>query len=405
MNYNVKTIRNDFTVLNQNVNGKPLVYLDNSATTQKPKQVINRITDYYLKDNSNVHRGVHKLSQIATEAYENARQYVADFINAEKSTEIIFTRGTTESINLLATVLEPWVTAGDEIIISAMEHHSNLVPWQQLCNKQHAKLKVIPIDMKGNLDLGFLKKMINPHTKLLSITHISNVLGTINPVKEIVDIAHNAGVPVLIDGAQGISHALVDVKKIGADFYAFSGHKIYAPMGIGVLYGRETWLRRLPPYQFGGEMIDQVSFEKTTFNVLPYKYEAGTPNVEGALGLETALQYISKIGMENIIKHENELLKKATQKLLEIEGMRIIGDANDKAAVLSFIVNGIHPYDLGTLLDQMGIAVRTGHHCAQPLVDYFGIPGTVRASFAIYNTMEEVNIFAEAVEKAVQMLR
>ena len=405
MNYPIDAIRENFPILNQQINGNPLIYFDNSATTQKPVQVIERISNYYLKENSNVHRGVHHLSQVATEAYENARQYVADYIHAEERSEIVFTRGTTEAINLLATALIPWIDAGDEVIVSLMEHHSNLVPWQQVCEHRKAKLKVLPMDLDGNLDLEMLKKMLNPQTKLLAITHISNVLGTINPVKEIVEIAHQAGVPVLIDGAQGIAHAKVDVQAIDADFYAFSGHKIYAPMGIGVLYGRKTWLRRLPPYQFGGEMIDQVSFEKTTFNVLPYKYEAGTPNVEGALGLEAALRFVSEIGMENIESHENSLLKRATERLQEIEGMRIIGHAKEKAAVLSFVVNGIHPYDLGTLLDQMGVAVRTGHHCAQPLVDYLCIPGTVRASFAMYNTKEEVDAFAESMKKAVGMLR
>ncbi len=404
-NYPVEKIRNDFPVLSQDINGKPLVYLDNGATTQKPVAVINRISEYYLKENSNVHRGVHHLSQVATGLYENARQYIANYINAEESSEIIFTRGTTEAINLLATALRPWVNAGDEIVVSVMEHHSNMVPWQQLCFERKAKLKVIPMDMEGNLDLDMLAKMLNPKTKLVAVTHISNVLGTVNPVKEIIDIAHNAGVPVLLDGAQGIAHEVVDVRELSADFYAFSGHKIYAPMGIGVLYGRKTWLRRLPPYQFGGEMIDQVSFERTTFNELPYKYEAGTPNVEGALGLEAALRYVSETGMENIVRHEEELLRLAEKGLEETDGMRIIGKANKKAAVLSFVVNGIHPYDLGTLLDQMGIAVRTGHHCAQPLMDYLGIPGTVRASFAMYNTKEDVNAFVKTVEKAVEMLR
>ena len=401
----LQQIRKDFPILNQQVNGKPLVYLDNAATTQKPLAVIQRISDYYLKENSNVHRGVHHLSQMATEAYENARSYVAKYIHAEESNEIIFTRGTTESINLLANVLSPWIQAGDEIIISGMEHHSNLVPWQQLCERNRARLKVLPVDLDGTLDLNFLEKMLTPQVKLLAITHISNVLGTVNPVKEIVRIAHNKGVPVLLDGAQGIAHAKVDVQDLGVDFYAFSGHKIYAPMGIGVLYGRFTWLRRLPPYQFGGEMIDQVSFEKTTFNELPYKYEAGTPNVAGALGLEAALRYVEQTGLDSIFEHEDKLLRYATEKLEKVDGIRIIGHAKEKAAVLSFLVNGIHPFDLGTLLDQMGIAVRTGHHCAQPLMDFYGIPGTVRASFAMYNTLEEVDIFVDAVKKAVGMLQ
>ncbi len=405
MAYSVNNVRNDFPLLLRKVDGKPLVYLDNGATTQKPAAVIERITKYYLEENSNVHRGAHRLSQLATDAYENARSYVADFINAGESSEVIFTKGTTESINLLSTVLEPWVTPGDEIVVSAMEHHSNLVPWQQLCIKRKAKLKILPVDLQGNLDLEMLNKILNHKTKLLAVTHISNVLGTVNPVKQIVKIAHDAGVPVLIDGAQGIAHAEVDVKDLGVDFYVFSGHKVYAPMGIGVLYGRKTWLRRLPPYQYGGEMIDRVSFEETTFNQLPYKYEAGTPNVEGAIALEAALKYLKSAGKEKVFDHESKLLTAAEERLKNIEGVRIIGNAHNKAAVLSFVVNGIHHYDLGTLLDKMGVAVRTGHHCAQPLMDFLGLRGTVRASFAMYNTLEDVDIFAVALEKAVNMLR
>ena len=401
----INKIRKDFPILNQKVNGNPLVYLDNAATTQKPLAVIQRISDYYLKENSNVHRGVHHLSQMATEAYENARRFVADFIHAEESKEIIFTRGTTESINLLATVFIPFLQAGDEIVVSGMEHHSNMVPWQQLCEKNKARLKVLPVAPIGTLNLDSLKELLTPQVKLLAVTHLSNVLGTVNPVKEIVRIAHEKGVPVLLDGAQGIAHTKVDVQDLGVDFYAFSGHKIYAPMGIGVLYGRSAWLRRLPPYQFGGEMIDQVSFEKTTFNELPYKYEAGTPNVAGALGLEAALRYVNETGLENILKHEDALLHYATKKLENIDGMRIIGQTKDKAAVISFLIHGVHPFDLGTLLDQMGIAVRTGHHCVQPLMDFYCIPGTVRASFGLYNTIEEVDNFTKAVEKAVSMLR
>ncbi len=401
----INRIRKDFPILDQKVNGQPLVYFDNAATTQKPLAVIQRISDYYLKENSNVHRGVHHLSQVATEAYENARKYVADFINAKESKEIIFTRGTTESINLLATVFAPRIQAGDEIVVSGMEHHSNMVPWQQLCQKNEALLKVLQVAPDGTLSLSALRKLLTPQVKMLAVTHLSNVLGTVNPVKEIVQIAHEKGVPVLLDGAQGIAHTKVDVQDLDVDFYAFSGHKIYAPMGIGVLYGRSAWLQKLPPYQFGGEMIDEVSFEETTFNELPYKYEAGTPNVAGALGLEAALRYVSETGLDNIFKHEDSLLRYATERLENIEGMRIIGRAKDKAAVISFLIHGIHPFDLGTLLDQMGIAVRTGHHCVQPLMDYYCIPGTVRASFAMYNTMEEVDTFAEAMRKAVRMLR
>ncbi|MBN2615688.1 MAG: cysteine desulfurase [Bacteroidales bacterium] len=405
MPFPVEKIRADFPVLNQQVHDKPLVYLDNAATTQKPVQVINRLSDYYLKENSNVHRGVHLLSQKATEDYEKARTTIAQYINAADSKEIIFTRGTTESVNLLATVLEEWIQPGDAILVSAMEHHSNLVPWQQLCKRRNADLKIVPVNDKGELDLEFLKKKLNPQVKLVAVNHISNVLGTINPVKEIVKMAHDAGVPVLIDGAQALAHTKVDVQEIGADFYAFSGHKVYAPMGIGVLYGRETWMRRLPPYQFGGEMIDRVSFDEVTFNELPYKYEAGTPNVGGALALESALQYVQNLGIEAIRKHEDVLLEKATHQLMKINGMRIIGEAKDKTAVLSFLVDGVHPYDLGTLLDQMGVAVRTGYHCAEPLMQHMGISGTVRASFALYNTEQEVDIFTESVLKAVNMLR
>jgi cysteine desulfurase/selenocysteine lyase len=405
MNFPVDEIRKDFPVLDQKVNGKPLVYFDNAATTQKPLAVINRISDYYLKENSNVHRGVHHLSQLATEAYENARESVRKFIHAGSKREIIFTRGTTESINMTATIVESRIDEGDEILVTAMEHHSNFVPWQQLCLRKKAHLKIVPVSAQGVMDMDFLKKALNPKVKILAVTHISNVLGTINPVKEIVKLAHEKGIPVVVDGAQGIVHANVDVQDLDADFYAFSGHKIYGPMGIGVLYGRESWLNSLPPYQYGGEMIEKVSFDVTTFNHLPYKYEAGTPNVAGALGLEAALHYIDNLGMKNIIEHEDRLLKLATEKLSQINGMKFVGEAPEKTATISFLVEGIHPYDLGTLLDQMGIAVRTGHHCADPLMDFYGIPGTVRASFALYNTEDEVNRLVEATRKAVNMLR
>jgi cysteine desulfurase/selenocysteine lyase len=405
MNFPVDEIRKDFPVLDQKVNGKPLVYFDNAATTQKPLAVINRISDYYLKENSNVHRGVHHLSQLATEAYENARESVRKFIHAGSKREIIFTRGTTESINMTATIVESRIDEGDEILVTAMEHHSNFVPWQQLCLRKKAHLKIVPVSAQGVMDMDFLKKALNPKVKILAVTHISNVLGTINPVKEVVKLAHEKGIPVVVDGAQGIVHANVDVQDLDADFYAFSGHKIYGPMGIGVLYGRESWLNSLPPYQYGGEMIEKVSFDVTTFNHLPYKYEAGTPNVAGALGLEAALHYIDNLGMKNIIEHEDRLLKLATEKLSQINGMKFVGEAPEKTATISFLVEGIHPYDLGTLLDQMGIAVRTGHHCADPLMDFYGIPGTVRASFALYNTEDEVNRLVEATRKAVNMLR
>lgn len=405
MKYNINKIRADFPILSRKVNNKPLIYFDNGATTQKPRQVIERISNYYLNQNSNVHRGVHTLSEEATELFEASREYIRQFINAEESKEIIFTRGTTESINLLAAALKPWIVKSDEIVVTVMEHHSNFVPWQQLCEERGARLKIVPIERNGELDLEFLKKMINPYTKLLALTHVSNVLGTVNPVKEIIKIAKDKGVPVLLDGAQAIAHTKVDVQDLNCDFYAFSGHKAYAPMGIGVLYGKFNWMRRLPPYQFGGEMIDEVTFEKTTFNELPYKYEAGTPNVEGALALETALRYINETGIEAIGRHEEALLKYAEKKLLEIDGVRIIGTAAHKSGALSFVVEGTHPYDVGLLLNKFGIAVRTGHHCAQPLIDFLGLPGTVRASFAMYNTIEEVDVFADALTKVVSMLK
>ena len=405
MAFDIDKIRADFPILNRKIGGKSLVYFDNAATTQKPRQVIERISQYYLNENSNVHRGVHTLSSEATEMFEASREYIRQFINAEESKEIIFTRGTTESINLLATALKPWIIKGDEILVTAMEHHSNFVPWQQLCEERGAKLKIVPVERNGELDMEFLEKMMNPLTKLLAITHISNVLGTVNPVKKIIKIAKDKGIPVLIDGAQAIAHTKVDVQDLGCDFYAFSGHKVYAPMGIGVLYAKSNWMRRLPPYQFGGEMIDEVTFEKTTFNELPYKYEAGTPNVEGALALEAALRYINNTGIDAIGEHESKLIAYAEKRIMEIEGVRIIGNAKDKAGALSFVVSGTHPYDVGMLLDKMGIAVRTGHHCAQPLIDFLGLPGTVRASFAMYNTMEEVDTFIAALGKVVEMLR
>ena len=401
----IAKIREQFPILEKKVNGKPLIYFDNGATTQKPLRVINRISKYYLEENSNVHRGVHTLSAEATGKFEDAREYVRKFINAEETNEIIFTKGTTESVNLLATALKPWIVKGDEIVVTVMEHHSNFVPWQQLCEERGARLRIIPIENNGELDLETLEKLLNPYTKLLAVTHVSNVLGTVNPLKKIINIAKDKGVPVFVDGAQAIAHEKVDVRDLGCDFYAFSGHKAYAPMGVGVLYGKYNWMRRLPPYQFGGEMIESVTFEKTTFNELPYKYEAGTPNVEGVLALQEALKFIEETGVENIKQHETELLKYAEEKISEIEGVRIIGQAKEKAGALSFLVNGVHPYDVGMLLDKMGIAVRTGHHCAQPLMDYLVIPGTVRASFAVYNTKQEIDSFVEALAKVIEMLK
>lgn len=405
MIFDVKQIRKAFPVLEQKVNGKRLVYFDNAATTQKPLRVIHRVSRYYEEENSNVHRGVHHLSQVATDKFEQARRFVADYIHAQSVGEIIFTRGTTESINAVATVFSHLVNTGDEILVTAMEHHSNLVPWQQLCTRQKASLKVIPVNKKGELDIDQLGKMLTAKTKMLALAHVSNVLGTVNPVKEIVNLAHKKNIPVTIDGAQSIAHLPVDVSDMDCDFYAFSAHKAYGPMGIGVLYGKEKWLNQLPPYQFGGEMVDQVTLDKTTFNVLPYKFEAGTPNVAGALGMEAALRFIRETGIDQIRKHEDEVLGYATKQLSSINGMQLIGKAKDKTAVLSFVVNGLHPYDLGTLLDQMGVAVRTGYHCAQPVVESFGLTGTLRASFGLYNTLEEVDIFVDALKRSINMLK
>jgi cysteine desulfurase/selenocysteine lyase len=401
----ITNIRNDFPVLRQTVNGKLLVYFDNAATTQKPVQVIDRISNYYLNENSNVHRGVHELSMKATETYENARSYIAGFIHAADSSEIVFTRGTTEAINLVASSLESFISKGDEILITSMEHHSNLVPWQQLCFRKGARLVVVETQENGEIDLESFKNALTDKTRLTAFAHISNVLGTINPVKEMTRLGHEAGSAVLIDGAQALAHIPVNVQDIGCDFYAFSGHKAYAPMGIGALYGKKEWLEQLPPYQFGGEMIDQVYLDKTTFNVLPYKFEAGTPNVAGALGLEAALRYMESYGVENIRAYEDDLLALAMEELQKIDGLRIIGTAAEKTAVISFVVDGVHPYDLGTLLDKMGVAVRTGNHCAQPLVESFGLTGTVRMSLAMYNTKEEMSTFMGALQKALAMLR
>ncbi len=401
----IDQIREDFPILKRTINGKPLVYLDNAATTQKPVQVINRMVSYYKNENSNVHRGVHHLSQLATEAYESARKYIANYINAPDPKEIIFTRGTTESINLVANAFETFVNEGDEIVITSMEHHSNLVPWQQLCVRAGAGLIVISANENGELDIHQFKKVLNDRTRLVALTHISNVLGTINPVKEITRLAHEMGVPVLIDGAQAIAHIPVDVQDIDCEFYTFSGHKAYAPMGIGVLFGKSEWLEKLPPYQFGGEMIESVHFDATTFNELPYKFEAGTPNVAGALGLEAAIRYIDQYGVEHIRKYEDKLLAYATKALKQIQGVQIIGNAAEKTAVISFIVNGVHTYDLGTLLDKMGIAIRTGNHCAQPLIESYGLAGTLRMSLAMYNTKKEIDIFIDALKKVLGMLR
>lgn len=397
--------REDFKILEQSINKRPLVYLDNAATTQKPECVINAISEYYRTINSNIHRGVHHLSQLATTRFEEARESVRRYINAEHSHEVIFTRGATESINLIAnSFCRAFLQAGDEVIVSEMEHHANIVPWQIACEIAGARLKVLPFDDNGVLMLEKLEELITPKTKIISVAHISNSLGTINPIAEIIRTAHAHQIPVMIDGAQAVSHEKVDVQQLDCDFYCFSGHKMYAPMGIGVVYGKEKWLNAMPPYQGGGEMIQQVTFEKTTYNELPFKFEAGTPAVSDVIGLQTSIQYIEEIGVENILQHEQKLLQYATQQLSTIEGIRIYGTAPQKAAIISFNLEKIHPYDAGVIIDHMGVAVRTGHHCTQPVMQHFQIPGTIRASFALYNTEEEVDRLIEAVKRAQMML-
>lgn len=400
----VQSIRKDFPILDHKIYDKPLIYFDNGATTQKPRCVVEKIESGYYNVNANIHRGVHFLSQAATEAHEDARKTVQQFLNARSSNEIIFTRGTTEAINLIASSFtDECMSAGDEVIVSVMEHHSNIVPWQIQAARKGITLKVIPMNEKGELCMNTFRSLFSERTKLVSVTHVSNVLGTINPVKEITEEAHNHEVPVLIDGAQAVPHLKVDVQDLDAEFYVFSGHKIYGPTGIGVLYGKEEWLDKLPPYQGGGEMIASVSFEKTTFNELPFKFEAGTPDYIGSTALAEALRYVGRLGMDNIAAYEDELLRYATDKLNAIDGMRIFGQAAHKGAVLSFLVGNIHHYDMGMLLDRLGIAVRTGHHCAQPLMQDLGIEGTVRASFSFYNTKEEIDAFAAGIEQVRKM--
>ena len=400
----IESIRSDFPILSRQVYGKPLVYLDNAATTQKPRQVVEAMTEEYYNVNANVHRGVHFLSQQATELHEAARETVRRFIGARSTSEIIFTRGTTESINLLATCFgEACMQEGDEVIVSAMEHHSNIVPWQLLASRRDIRLRVIPMNDRGELLMEDYRQLFNDRTRLVSVAHLSNVLGTVNPVRQLIEIAHSHEVPVLVDGAQSIPHLPVDVQALDADFYVFSGHKVYGPTGVGVLYGKESWLDRLPPYQGGGEMIQSVSFERTTFNELPFKFEAGTPDYVGTTGLARALDYVSAIGMEQIATHEADLTQYAMQRLREIPGMRLFGEAADKGSVVSFLVGDIHPLDLGTLLDRLGIAVRTGHHCAEPLMRRLGIEGTVRASFALYNTRQEVDALVAGIERVRKM--
>ena len=401
----VEKIREDFPILKQKVYGKDLIYLDNAATTHKPQVVIDAIAKYYSEQNSNVHRGVHFLSDSATTLYENARKRVAEFINAKTTNEIVFVRGTTEAINLVANGYgDKFIKAGDEIIVTYLEHHSNIVPWQMLCERKNAKLKVIPVNDDGELMIDEYKKLLSEKTKIVAAGHTSNALGTKNPVREIVKYAHDAGAVVMIDGAQAVQHSKVDVQELDADFFAFSGHKVYGPTGIGVLYGKEELLNEMNPYQGGGDMIKSVTFEKTTYNELPYKFEAGTPDICGAIVLPEALEYVKKVGLENIAKYEDELLNYGTEKLKEIEGFRLIGNAKNKTGVISFLIDGIHPYDAGTILDKQGIAVRTGHHCAEPLMNRFGIPGTVRASFGMYNTKSEIDALVDGVKKAKKML-
>lgn len=401
----INKIRADFPILSETVYGKPLVYFDNAATTQKPRCVVQKIEEGYYKRNANIHRGVHFLSQEATEAHEAAREEVRAFINAKSANEIVFTRGTTEAINLVASSFGEMLQAGDEIIITQMEHHSNIVPWQLLRARRGVVLKVIPFDEKGELKLDELENLISAKTKLIACTHVANSLGTINPIKEIIQQAHAHSIPVLVDGAQSVPHIKVDVLDLDADFFVFSGHKIYAPTGIGVLYGKEAWLEKIPPYQGGGEMIDKVTFDQTTFATLPFKFEAGTPDFIGSTALAEALRYVNTIGIETIAAYEHDLLVYATEQLSRFDNIRFIGEANHKSGLISFLIGTIHPYDLGTVLDKLGIAVRTGHHCAQPVMQAFGVEGTVRASFAFYNTKEEIDIFIAAIERAKKMFK
>ncbi|MBP6073081.1 MAG: cysteine desulfurase [Flavobacterium sp.] len=403
--FDIQKIRADFPILSRQVNGKPLVYFDNGATSQKPQVVIDAIATYYQEINANIHRGVHTLSQLATDAYEVSRGKIQNHINAQFSHEVLFTSGTTHSVNLVANGFASILKAGDEVLVSALEHHSNIVPWQMLCEKTGAVLKVIPMNQKGELVISEFDRLLSDKTKIVTVNHISNALGTINPIQYIIDKAHQFGAAVFIDGAQAVPHLKPDVQELDCDFYAFSGHKICGPTGTGILYGKEAWLNKLPPYQGGGEMIKEVTFEKTTYADLPHKFEAGTPNIAGGIVLGTAIDYLNSIGFENIQKQELELLTYATAQLLEIDGLKIYGTSEAKTSVISFNIDGIHPYDIGTIVDKLGIAVRTGHHCAQPIMSFFEIPGTIRASFAFYNTKEEIDIFVTAVKRAVNMLK
>ena len=400
----IQKIRADFPILSEKVNGRPLVYFDNGATSQKPQVVIDAISKYYQEYNANIHRGVHTLSQLATDAYEVSRGKIQKHLNAKFPHEVIFTSGTTHAINTVASGISTMIKAGDEVMVSALEHHSNIVPWQMLCERTGAILKVIPMNEKGELVLSEYDKLLSDKTKIVAVNHISNALGTINPIEYLIEKAHQYGAAVLIDGAQATPHLKPDVQALDCDFYVFSGHKICGPTGVGILYGKEAWLNKLQPFQGGGEMIATVTFEKTTYAELPHKLEAGTPNIEGGIVLGTAIDYLNEIGFDNIAAYEQELLDYATEKLLEIEGLNIFGTAENKTSVISFNIAEIHPYDIGTIIDKLGIAVRTGHHCAQPIMDYYSIPGTIRASFAFYNTKEEIDIFVDALKKAVSML-
>ena len=402
--FDIQKIRADFPILSRQVNGKPLVYFDNGATSQKPQVVIDAIATYYQEINANIHRGVHTLSQLATDVYEASRTKIQNHINAQFAHEVLFTSGTTHSVNLVANGFASILKAGDEVLVSALEHHSNIVPWQMLCEKTGAVLRVIPMNEKGELVMAEYDQLLSNKTKIVTVNHISNALGTINPIKYMIDKAHQFGAAVFIDGAQAVPHLKPNVQELDCDFYAFSGHKICGPTGTGILYGKEAWLNKLPPYQGGGEMIKEVTFEKTTYAELPHKFEAGTPNIAGGIVLGTAVDYMNSVGFDNIQKQELELLNYATEQLLAIEGLKIYGTAEEKTSVISFNIDGIHPYDIGTIVDKLGIAVRTGHHCAQPIMNFFEIPGTIRASFAFYNTKEEIDSMVEAVKKAKMML-
>lgn len=403
--FNVEEIRKQFPFVNREVNGKKLIYFDNGATSQKPQCVLDRINNYYTNENANIHRGVHTLSQEATSSYEDSRVLIQEYIGAKHSHEVIFTKGTTDSINLVASSFGEMLSKGDEVVISAMEHHSNIVPWQMLCERKGCKLQVIPMSEKGELLLDEYDKILSNKTKLVAITHISNSLGTINDVKYIIDKAHDAGARVLIDGAQSIQHTKINVQDLDCDFYAFSGHKLFGPTGVGVLYGKEELLNKMPPYQGGGDMIKEVTFAKTTYNTLPHKFEAGTPHIAGGIGLGEAFRFINSLDMDAVTAHEDELLSYATQQLKQIEGLKIYGEAQNKTSVVSFLIEGTHPYDVGTLLDKMGVAVRTGHHCTQPIMNFYNIPGTIRASFAFYNTKEEIDVMIKALERIIPMLK